>query len=180
MVIGRGFNSDTTRSWKGAIDEIAFWSERRTADQIAADLAGIVNPASQSNLIAYYQGEGNANSSTRPNVDGIFKGAVTYVPGYVTNRTDSPSGLVVPPSQAFHFGGGNGFVEIPDNDKFEGSALSIEAWVKFDSLAPFFQDIVGKYHESDPGQRSWYFGTYRDGSLEFGAYGSGASQGIRS
>jgi hypothetical protein len=71
-------------------------------------------------LIGWWPGDGDANDIVGPDNGTLQGGATATVPGVV--------------GQAFTFDGTNSFVQIPDAPALHPSNLTIEAWVRFDSL----------------------------------------------
>jgi len=106
------------------------------------DVAQCVAPPT--GRVASYKGEGNAIDSQGTN-HGMANGGVTYVAGKV--------------GQGFKFDGANDYVEVPDNASLKPANLTIETWVKFDSLtstttggAPAeYQNIIFKKNTRTPG-----------------------------
>jgi uncharacterized repeat protein (TIGR01451 family) len=87
-----------------------------------------------SGLQAWYQGEGNANDAGGTN-NGTLQGAVTFSAGEV--------------GQAFNFNGANTGVQIPDSPSNKPANITVDTWVKFNSLdsttsSPGLQYLVFK------------------------------------
>ena len=72
-----------------------------------------------SGLAGWWAGEGDANDSSHNNNNGQLPNGVTFTSGKV--------------GQEFKFNGTN-FVQIPDNPTLKPTAVTIDTWVKFDSL----------------------------------------------
>jgi hypothetical protein len=73
-----------------------------------------------SGLVGWWQAEGNANDSVGTNNGVLLVGATANAPGMV--------------GSAFSFDGTNGAVQIADSPSLRPANLSVEAWVKFNSL----------------------------------------------
>jgi len=71
-------------------------------------------------LVAWWPGEGNANDVVGTNNATLMGGAIANAPGYV--------------GTAFKFDGTNGYAQIPSSTALEPATLTIEGWVRFDSL----------------------------------------------
>ncbi len=71
-------------------------------------------------LVGWWPGDGGANDIAGTN-NGTLQGGATA----------DAAGVVGP---AFGFDGTNGFVQIPDSPALRPANLTIEAWVRFDSL----------------------------------------------
>ena len=90
--------------------------------------------APPSDLISWWQGEGNANDIVGTN-NGVLEN-VTFVSGMV--------------GQAFYFNGSNADVQVPYSTSLQPTNVTVEAWVKLDALAspvaayPGLQYIVFK------------------------------------
>jgi PKD repeat protein len=87
-----------------------------------------------SGLVGWWPGEGNANDLISGN-NGTLQGGATYVSSMV--------------GQGFHFNGVDGSVQIPDSPSYKPANVTVDAWVKFDSLdsvtsSPGLQYIVFK------------------------------------
>lgn len=100
--------------------------------------------AAPSGRVASYKGEGNAIDSQGTN-HGTANGGVNYVAGKV--------------GQGLKFDGVNDYVEVPDNASLKPANLTIETWVRFDSMtstttggAPTgYQNLVFKKNSRLPG-----------------------------
>jgi hypothetical protein len=71
-------------------------------------------------IVGWWPAEGNANDISGAD-PGVLQGGATA----------GATGMV---GSAFSFDGTNGFVQIPDSPAFHLATLTVEAWVKFDSL----------------------------------------------
>jgi YVTN family beta-propeller protein len=81
-----------------------------------------------SGIIAWWPGEGNANSIIGSN-NGTLQGGATFAPGKV--------------GQAFSLNGLNGFIDVPDNSSLRiPGNLTAEAWINVNSNA--FATILSK------------------------------------
>lgn len=73
-----------------------------------------------SGLVGWWPGDGNANDIIGTN-NGILQGGATAATPGVNGS-------------AFHFDGTNAYVQIPDAPELNPSNLTVECWVRFDSL----------------------------------------------
>ena len=73
-----------------------------------------------SGLVGWWTGDGNANDIAGTN-NGTLQGGATA----------SAAGMV---GSAFSFDGTNGYVQVPDAPALDPTNLTVEAWVRFDSL----------------------------------------------
>ena len=71
-------------------------------------------------LVGWWPGDGDATDYASTN-NGILQGGATA----------TATGMV---AQAFSFDGTNGFAQIPDAPALHPTNLTIETWVRFDSL----------------------------------------------
>jgi uncharacterized repeat protein (TIGR01451 family) len=100
-------------------------------------------PASgTSGLLAWYRGEGDATDLTGAH-NGTLQNGATFAAGKV--------------GQAFQLDGIDDHVSVPDSPSLDGMAqLTVDAWVKFDSLAAGdFQFVVTKGSVSGTGTNSY-------------------------
>ena len=73
-----------------------------------------------SGIVGWWPAEGNANDIVGTNNGALISGATASTPGVV--------------GTAFHFDGINSFVQIPDAPELKPATLTVECWVKFDTL----------------------------------------------
>ena len=99
---------------KGSLRLVLLWSLASACRVMAGDCV----PAD--GLVGWWPGDGNANDVAGSN-DGILQGGATASAGGVAGA-------------AFHFDGTNDYAEIPDSPALRPTNLTIEAWVRFDSL----------------------------------------------
>ncbi len=111
------------------------------------------------NLVGWWPGDGHTYDISGNNNHGVFQGTQLY---------GSP-GKVGP---SFDFNGIDGYVEVPDNplldlDPYPGGELSIDAWIKANSVSGF-QSIVSKndFIPLDTGTYGYIF-YLNDGHLGF-------------
>ena len=71
-------------------------------------------------IVGWWPAEGDASDIIGTNSGTLQGGATASAPGFVGN--------------CFTFDGTNGFVQIPDSPAVDPTNLTIEAWVRFDSL----------------------------------------------
>lgn len=107
-------------------------------------------------LVAWWPGAGNADD-LQGHHHGTLVNGVTFAPGMV--------------GQAFRLDGLGDYVEFPDSPRFTSSSLTLEAWVKPDSLGQP-QTIVAKYDSDDNNGLSWALGASPTGQLDFTIYES--------
>jgi hypothetical protein len=107
------FRNRKWRGWVGGVFAIALLNLG-----ILPGLADCV-PIPQG-LVSWWPAEGDASDIIGTNSGALEGGATATAPGYVGN--------------CFTFDGTNGFVQIPDSPSLKPTNLTIEAWVRFDSL----------------------------------------------
>jgi hypothetical protein len=71
-------------------------------------------------LVGWWPGDGSARDIIGTNNGVLMGGATANTPGFV--------------GQAFHFDGTNGFVQVPNAPELNPAQLTVECWVRFDSL----------------------------------------------
>src|SRR2546426_180955 len=71
-------------------------------------------------LVGWWPGDGNGNDIVGTNNDALLGGATATADGLVNS--------------AFNFDGTNAYVQIPDAPELKPANLTIEAWVRFNSL----------------------------------------------
>ena len=109
-------------------------------------------------LVAWWQASGNANDFFGANNGTLEGGAIATAPGEV--------------GTAFQFDGTNGFVQVPNAPALEPTNLTIEAWVRFDSLnssensAPGQQYIVFKQNSRSGDFEGYDLGKIRSGTAD--------------
>lgn len=108
-------------------------------------------------LVGWWSGDSHSYDLSANQNNGALQGGATYVPGLV--------------AQAFNLDGTNDFVLIPDAPSLNVlGAITVEAWIKPRTLGG---NWLSKYN-SLLNQRSWDFGMYSDGRVEFFVAGTGA------
>ncbi len=85
-----------------------------------ARLAGATCDSAPSGIVAWWPGDGTANDIVGTNNGALTGGATATVTGMV--------------GTAFSFDGTNSYVQIPDAPALKPTNLTVEAWVKFNSL----------------------------------------------
>lgn len=118
---------DGTQTFTGKIDEVSVYNRSLTLTEIQsffyAGGDGKCNstPCVQSpnNLVSWFAGEGNALDSKSGNHGTLVNGA-TFQSAKV--------------GSGMKFDGTNDFVEVPDNPSLKPTTLTLETWLKFDSL----------------------------------------------
>src|SRR4051812_35861611 len=83
-------------------------------------------------LVGWWPGEGSTEDLVGTNGASLKGGATPNAPGYV--------------GSAFSFDGTNGFVQIPDSPSLKPTNLTIEAWVRFNSLDSFGNATAGQQY----------------------------------
>jgi alpha-tubulin suppressor-like RCC1 family protein len=102
-------------------------------------------------LIGWWQGEGNALDIVG-GYNGILTNGVTFTNGVV--------------DQAFSFDGTNGFVQVPNAPALDPSNLTIESWIKFNSLdSPGSAQVGEQYLVFKQNSRSVNQGSFEGYSL---------------
>ncbi len=136
--LGRG----TTAYLDGQIDEFRLWDDRRTVDEIRAnmykELAG-----TEGGLLIYYK----LNETGGTNADDSKSGGTND--GTLTNMDDSDwqtSPAFFGPKNCLEFDGTNDYVNIPDKDIFDLTTnYTIEAWIHPQTFG-YLDGIVSKFH----------------------------------
>ena len=170
---------DGTQTFTGKIDEVSVYNRALTQTEIQSvfyaggdgkcnSTACVQTP---NNLVSWYAGEQNALDS-RSNNHGILQNGATFQIGKV--------------GQGIKFDGANDYLEIPDSPSLKPQTLTVETWVKFDSLtstvtggAPAgYQNIIFKKNSRAPG--SGFEGGYSlvknpDNKLGFGFNSAGGA-----
>ena len=91
-----------------------------TGPAAAISVAAADCSSAPAGLVGWWAGDGNANDLAGTN-NGILQGGATAsAPGVVAS--------------AFSFDGTNGYVQIPDSPALKPTNLTVEAWVRFNSL----------------------------------------------
>ena len=109
------------------------------------------------NLVSWWPAEGNANDITGAN-NGSLQGGVSFVSGKV--------------AKAFHFNGTDGAITINDSNSIKPANITVEAWVRFDSLdtpgasAPGLQYIVFKKNSRSSPFEGYSLYKYRPGATD--------------
>lgn len=129
-IIGARYNNNPSTIFEfanGRLDEISVYKRALSA----AEISSVYNAAGNgkclnyvcaqppNNLVSWFAGEGNALDSKSSN-HGTLQNGTTFQTAKV--------------GQGFKFDGVNDFVEIPDNASLKPATLTLETWVKFDSL----------------------------------------------
>ena len=122
-------------------------------------------------LVGWWPGEGNAYDAAGTN-NGTLQGGATA----------SAAGVV---GSAFGFDGTNGYVQIPDAPQLRPTNLTIEAWVRFDSLDspglggafPGEQYIVFKQNSRSNTFEGFFLGKGRAGGRDLFIFGVSSASG---
>lgn len=112
----------------GQIDEFSIYNRAVSASEVSAiyNAAGngkcLAYTCAQppNNLVSWFAGEQNALDA-KSNNHGTLQNGATFATGKV--------------GQGIKFDGVNDYVEIPDNANLKPATLTLETWVKFDSLS---------------------------------------------
>jgi hypothetical protein len=123
-----------------------------TLDYADADTTG---------LVSWYKADGNANDAVG-SMHGVAKNGAAFDTGHL--------------GQAFSFDGVDDFIEIADSPHHTPNSISLDAWVKPDTVAGA-HFIVTKYDSSEPNNKSWALGVI-DGRVRFGVYQGNAARAI--
>jgi hypothetical protein len=110
-------------------------------------------------IVGWWPAEGDANDISGTNPGVLLAGATANATGFV--------------GSAFGFDGTNSYVQIPDSPAFHPAVLTIEGWVKFDSLnsagtgpAQGEQFIAFKQNSRSAGFEGFYLGKTRISSQD--------------
>jgi hypothetical protein len=152
--------------WYGIIDELEFFNRALSQSEIQA----IFNAGSAgrcrtctpppTGMAAWWPGDGNTNDIQGSNNGALMNGA-TFAPGMV--------------GQAFSLDGVDDFVQVPDTPTVSiTGAISMDAWIKPNSMLGSAQTIISKYNTACPvlgtEQRSYILRVEPDGRLRFCLY----------
>lgn len=128
LLIGADFENNNPQFFlDGQADEVSIYgralSQTEIFDIVQQDSFGKCSPVpcvqSPNNLVSWFAGEQNALDS-KSNNHGTLQNGTTFQTGRV--------------GQGIKFDGVNDYVEVPDNASLKPATLTVETWVKFDSL----------------------------------------------
>jgi hypothetical protein len=122
-------------------------------------------------LVGWWPGEGNAKDVAGTNNGTLQGGATASVAGVV--------------GSAFGFDGTNGYVRIPDAPELRPTNLTVEAWVRFNSLDsavsggsfPGQQYVVFKQNSRNDHFEGFFLGKGRFGTRDFYVFGVSSASG---
>jgi hypothetical protein len=112
-------------------------------------------------LVSWYKGQGNA-ADVIGGLPGSFRNGATTAPGLV--------------GHAFSLDGVDDFVEIADSSDHTPTSITLEAWVKPDTVSGA-RVIMSKYQSHEPDNKSWALLNI-DGRIRFGVYQGTAARAI--
>jgi hypothetical protein len=123
-------------------------------------------------LIGWWPGDGSANNVAGTNNGSLQGGA-----------TASAAGVV---GSGFGFDGTNGYVQVPDSPVLRPTNLTVEAWVRFDSLdsagsggsPPGQQYIVFKQNTRTTYFEGFFLGKGRYANRDFFVFGVSSASGV--
>jgi len=131
-----GNQASGTQAYDGMINEVRIWDSLRDGNDIAGNMNRIIeDPASETNLVAYYN---DAHG------------------GDIVIRDQSGNGNDAVSVNALDFTGAGVFVTVADNDAFDiavGTAFTVEAWVNLNSIA----NPVAIFDKNDSADRNFRF-----------------------
>ena len=106
-------------------------------------------------LVGWWPGDGNGRDIIGTNNGILMGGATANTPGFV--------------GQSFHFDGTNGFVQVPNAPELNPAELTVECWVRFDSLdAPGNTGNIGtQYMVFKKNTRNNFFEGYNMGKHRY-------------
>jgi gliding motility-associated-like protein len=77
--IGTQSNNIPVEHFRGNLDEVRIWSVARTQQQIHENMNDLLNPQTQSGLVAYHKFDGNTlNTQGNPTWNGTMNGSLTF------------------------------------------------------------------------------------------------------
>jgi Concanavalin A-like lectin/glucanases superfamily/Immunoglobulin domain len=139
LLLGRRIDaSPAGYYYSGILDEISLYKRALSSNEIAAIYnAGNAGKCSSPplcvppplNLVSWWRAEGNANDSVGTN-HGTLVAGITFTGGKV--------------GQAFHLDGTDQYVQIADSPSLKPANVSVEAWVKLDTLVTPGANIPGQ------------------------------------
>ena len=109
----------------------------------------------KTSLVAAYNGESNANDSFGTN-NGTAVGGLTYTTGKIGN--------------AFSFNGSNSYVSLPNNSLNPSGDFSISFWVKFNSVAATYINLIENYYNPSFNSRYGFNMYLQSGKIRFATY----------
>jgi hypothetical protein len=115
-------------------------------------------------LYAVYNAENNANDSFGTN-NGTVQGGLTYAAGINGN--------------SFVFNGTNAYVSLPNNSLNPGGDFSFSFWVKFNSVAPIYINLIENYYAPSPSNRYGYNIYLQSGKIVFATYNGSVTNSVQ-
>jgi hypothetical protein len=109
----------------------------------------------KTSLVASYNGESNANDSFGSN-NGTAVGGLTYGTGKIGN--------------AFVFNGSNSYVSLPNNSLNPSGDFTISLWVKFNSVAATYINLIENYYNPSFNSRYGFNVYLQSGKIRFATY----------
>jgi hypothetical protein len=109
----------------------------------------------KTSLFAAYNGESNTNDSFGSN-NGTAVGGLTYTAGKIGN--------------AFTFNGSNSYVSLPNNSLNPSGDFTISLWVKFNSVAATYINLIENYYNPSFNSRYGFNMYLQSGKIRFATY----------
>jgi hypothetical protein len=124
----------------GMIDDLRIWSVAKTADEIRGNYTRTLT-GNEANLTAYWKFDelaGNTAIDSSPNGKNA---TLVNMDSQKAWQANAPEILSNPKEIALKMDGNNDYVDVADNVWFDGSDLTIEAWVNMHSYATWSRII---------------------------------------
>ncbi|MGQ8335704.1 Ig-like domain-containing protein [Sunxiuqinia sp. A32] len=142
----------------GKIDEVRIWNDERTETEIRQNIyRELPDPASESNLVAYYQFNEPSGTTLSDS-----KGSHIGVLNNMTGEEWVPSLDMYGPKNCLDFDGADDYVDIPNDASLNNNNFTVEFWVKADANATSWDGVIDKGRYTGAGQTAndWYFMLY--------------------
>jgi len=151
----------TERYLRGRIDELRFWNDIRTENEIRLNMYRELPTPSDASLAAYYSFNNSLNDGSSNTNNGTFYGG---------SATYGTSSAMFGPKNCLDFDGTDDWVDCGIDQSLLGTDFTVSAWIYPESGSNYRG--VGGAHFDDGTKRGIVFCQYENGSWGFG-FGSG-------